>query len=77
VQSKRVRKYNLNDGDVVQIGKHEIMYIDERTPQQRRGGNAGGHTKAEPASAPEAEPASAPEAATESQPDADETPPTP
>ena len=31
VQSKRVRRHNLNDGDVVQVGQHEIMYIDERT----------------------------------------------
>ena len=30
VQSKRVRRHNLNDGDVVQVGQHEIMYIDER-----------------------------------------------
>jgi hypothetical protein len=30
VQSKRVRRYNLNDGDVVQVGQHEIMYLDER-----------------------------------------------
>jgi type II secretory pathway predicted ATPase ExeA len=43
VQSKRVRKYNLNDGDVVQIGKHEIMYIDERAP--RRTGATGEQTK--------------------------------
>jgi general secretion pathway protein A len=35
VQSKRVRRHNLNDGDVVQIGQHEIMYIDERTPRSR------------------------------------------
>jgi type II secretory pathway predicted ATPase ExeA len=35
VQSKRVRRHNLNDGDVVQIGQHEIMYIDERTPRLR------------------------------------------
>ncbi|HWX79453.1 MAG TPA: AAA family ATPase [Steroidobacteraceae bacterium] len=35
VQSKRVRRYNLNDGDVVQVGQHEIMYIDERTPRVR------------------------------------------
>ena len=35
VQSKRVRRYNLNDGDVVQVGQHEIMYIDERTPRLR------------------------------------------
>ena len=31
VKSKRVRRHNLNDGDVVQVGQHEIMYIDERT----------------------------------------------
>jgi type II secretory pathway predicted ATPase ExeA len=35
VQSKRVRRHNLNDGDVVQIGQHEIMYIDERVPRMR------------------------------------------
>ncbi|HWJ35646.1 MAG TPA: AAA family ATPase [Steroidobacteraceae bacterium] len=35
VQSKRVRRYNLNDGDVVQVGQHEIMYIDERAPRVR------------------------------------------
>jgi general secretion pathway protein A len=35
VQSKRVRRYNLNDGDVVQVGQHEIMYIDERVPRLR------------------------------------------
>jgi general secretion pathway protein A len=35
VKSKRVRRHNLNDGDVVQVGQHEIMYIDERTPRMR------------------------------------------
>src|SRR5260370_3668860 len=35
VQSKRVRRYNLNDGDVVQVGQHEIIYIDERMPRLR------------------------------------------
>jgi general secretion pathway protein A len=35
VQSKRVRRYNLNDGDVVQVGQHEIMYLDERVPRMR------------------------------------------
>jgi general secretion pathway protein A len=35
VQSKRVRRYNLNDGDVVTVGQHEIMYIDERAPRVR------------------------------------------
>ena len=38
VKGKRMRKHNLNDGDVVQIGKHEIMYIDERFPKQQRAG---------------------------------------
>jgi len=36
VQFKRVRRHNLNDGDVVQVGKHEIMYLDERTPRVRQ-----------------------------------------
>jgi general secretion pathway protein A len=35
VQDKRVRRYNLNDGDVVMIGKHEIMYVDERLARAR------------------------------------------
>jgi general secretion pathway protein A len=35
VQSKRVRRHNLNDGDVVQLGQHEMMYIDERAPRVR------------------------------------------
>jgi general secretion pathway protein A len=43
VQSKRVRRYNLNDGDVVQIGQHEIMYIDERAPRLRGAVVAGDH----------------------------------
>jgi general secretion pathway protein A len=69
VQSKRVRKYNLNDGDVVQIGKHEIMYIDERMPQHRRGGNNGEQGKVDPAS--DADPAD------DMEPGAGKTPPTP
>jgi general secretion pathway protein A len=40
VQSKRVRRYNLNDGDVVQVGQHEIMYIDERAPRMRGASDA-------------------------------------
>ncbi len=30
VRSRRVRTHNLNDGDVVVIGHHELMYIDMR-----------------------------------------------
>ena len=40
VQSKRVRRHNLNDGDVVHVGQHEIMYIDERTPRLRNAADA-------------------------------------
>jgi general secretion pathway protein A len=40
VQSRRVRRHNLNDGDVVQVGQHEIMYIDERQPRLRGAANA-------------------------------------
>jgi type II secretory pathway predicted ATPase ExeA len=35
VKSKRVRRHNLNDGDVVQVGQHEVMYIDERASRGR------------------------------------------
>ncbi len=35
VQGKRVRRHNLNDGDVVVIGTHELMYVDERLPTKR------------------------------------------
>ena len=31
LHSKRVRYHNLNDGDVVTIGQHELLYIDERS----------------------------------------------
>jgi len=35
VKSKRVRHHNLNDGDVVTIGKHDLIYVDERVPRGR------------------------------------------
>jgi hypothetical protein len=35
VKSKRVRKHHLNDGDVVGLGRHEIMYLDERAGRTR------------------------------------------
>jgi len=35
VQSKRVRRHNLNDGDIVTVGQHELMYLDERIPRLR------------------------------------------
>jgi predicted component of type VI protein secretion system len=35
VRAKRVRRRILNDGDVVHIGQHEIMYFDERIARGR------------------------------------------
>ncbi len=35
IKSKRVRKHHLNDGDVIVLGKHEIMYLDERQARAR------------------------------------------
>ncbi|HYM35350.1 MAG TPA: FHA domain-containing protein, partial [Steroidobacteraceae bacterium] len=35
VRQKRVRRRILNDGDVIRIGEHEIMYIDERQVQSK------------------------------------------
>ena len=35
VKSKRVRRHYLNDGDVVVIGKHELIYVDERMARSR------------------------------------------
>ena len=41
VKSKRVRRHNLNDGDVVTIGRHDLIYIDERTTS--RNSSTGSH----------------------------------
>ncbi|MEZ5500368.1 MAG: AAA family ATPase [Steroidobacteraceae bacterium] len=35
VKEKRVRRCNLNDGDVVTIGRHELTYFDERLPREK------------------------------------------
>jgi type II secretory pathway predicted ATPase ExeA len=35
VKSNRVRRHHLNDGDVVLIGKHELIYVDERVARAR------------------------------------------
>jgi type II secretory pathway predicted ATPase ExeA len=49
VKSKRVRHHNLNDGDVITIGKHDLIYVDERS--SLRSGQTGTH----PAIGPDAE----------------------
>ncbi|MEJ0098559.1 MAG: AAA family ATPase [Pseudomonadota bacterium] len=38
VKSRRVRSHNLNDGDVITIGRHDLIYVDER------GGTRSGRT---------------------------------
>jgi general secretion pathway protein A len=43
VKSKRVRRHNLNDGDVITIGRHDLIYIDERTAS--RGSQTGSHAE--------------------------------
>jgi general secretion pathway protein A len=35
VKSNRVRRHYLNDGDVVLVGKHELIYVDERSTRAR------------------------------------------
>jgi len=50
VKSQRVRRHNLNDGDVITIGRHDLIYIDERSArtggtgsQPSLGADASGH----------------------------------
>jgi general secretion pathway protein A len=47
VKSKRVRRQHLNDGDVVVIGKHELIYVDERA-RVGRGHYADAHAESAP-----------------------------
>jgi type II secretory pathway predicted ATPase ExeA len=47
VKSKRVRRQHLNDGDVVVIGKHELIYMDERA-RIGRGHFADAHAEPRP-----------------------------
>jgi general secretion pathway protein A len=35
VRSNRVRRHYLNDGDVVLVGKHELIYMDDRAARAR------------------------------------------
>jgi general secretion pathway protein A len=51
VKSKRVRRQHLNDGDVVVIGKHELIYLDERA----RGGGRPHFTDTLPGGRPDEE----------------------
>jgi general secretion pathway protein A len=58
VKSNRVRRHYLNDGDVVLVGKHELIYVDERAVRGRGSGTdtvpriqAAGGEPADPAAA--------------------------
>ena len=43
VKARRVRVHNLNDGDVVTIGKHDLLYVDERVHSAT--GDTGRHAR--------------------------------
>jgi len=47
VKSKRIRRHHLNDGDVVVLGRHEIMYIDERRARAQHHESTGNHPEIE------------------------------
>jgi type II secretory pathway predicted ATPase ExeA len=48
VKSRRVRRHNLNDGDVISIGKHDLIYLDQRGD---RASSTGDHSAAAVAAA--------------------------
>jgi type II secretory pathway predicted ATPase ExeA len=48
VKSQRVRRHNLNDGDVITIGRHDLIYIDERGARSSATGNQPGYSGDEP-----------------------------
>ena len=45
VKSKRVRRHHLNDGDVIVLGRHEIIYVDERGARARHHADTGEHAQ--------------------------------
>ena len=48
VKSQRVRRHNLNDGDVITIGRHDLIYIDERGTRSSATGNQPAYSGDEP-----------------------------
>ncbi|CAN5291573.1 hypothetical protein BH24PSE2_BH24PSE2_18370 [soil metagenome] len=36
IRQQRVKKHRLRDGDIIQIGKHEVRYVDERSAFRQR-----------------------------------------
>ncbi len=53
IKSKRIRHRNLNDGDVITIGRHELLYVDDRV---HKADATGSHTPAGPPPEHETEP---------------------
>lgn len=47
IENKRIRRHNLNDGDVITLGTHQILYVDER-PGNRLGADPEVHTGSHP-----------------------------
>ena len=48
VKSNRVRRHYLNDGDVVLVGKHELMYVDDRATRTRAAAATGSQPQPRP-----------------------------
>jgi general secretion pathway protein A len=49
IKAKRVRHHNLNDGDVITLGQHELIYIDDRLGRRNAEGPSGAaHTDSHP-----------------------------
>jgi hypothetical protein len=53
VKSARVRRHYLNDGDVVLIGKHELIYMDDRAGRGRASAPESGEKRAAESAGPE------------------------
>jgi len=53
VKSQRVRRHNLNDGDVITIGRHDLIYIDERSMRTGMTGSNPSPTAAAESSGPD------------------------
>lgn len=44
IKDKRLRRHNLNDGDVITLGSHQLMYIDERPGHRPHTADSGAET---------------------------------
>jgi pSer/pThr/pTyr-binding forkhead associated (FHA) protein len=44
IKDKRLRRHNLHDGDVITLGSHQLMYIDERPGHRPHTADSGAET---------------------------------